>query len=207
MINSSATRIYSTRDPGGKTDDQLMRSYAKGNMNAFEILYGRYKTRLFSYMARNCHDRDRVEELYQDVWLRVITSASRYKAEGRFRSWLFTLAHNRLVDFYKSGDNRIIREELDEGTAAGAGMPSDESRCPVEKALESEEMLAKIEILVNRLPLEQKMAFILREDSGFAISEIAEIQGISYEAAKSRLRYAYQKLREGLESNPANGDK
>lgn len=173
-----------------ESDDQLMGAYSRGHIKAFDKLYGRYKQPLFAYFARNCRQDGIASELYQDVWLRVISSASSYNGKGKFRSWLFTLAHNRLVDFYRSSDNQVIKEELG---------PEHVSSRSVEEQVEVDSLKDKLDQVVQSLPLEQKTVFYLREEAGFALREIAEIQGISLEAAKSRLRYAYKRLRDNLE--------
>lgn len=177
-----------------ETDDRLMQAYAKGYARAFDRLYARYKDRLYGYLVRNCRDAQKAEELYQDIWLRVISSAKKYKANGRFRSWLFTLAHHRLVDFYKSNENRVQMEVFEEQRT---------SETSPEEEIISHQRKQSIDFLVNSLPPDQKMAFYLREESGFSLKEIAGIQGISHEAAKSRLRYAYQKIRSGLKGEGA----
>lgn len=181
-----------------ESDDQLMGAYSRGQLKAFDKLYGRYKQPLFAYFARNCRQDGIASELYQDVWLRVISSASSYKGKGKFRSWLFTLAHNRLVDYYRSSDNQVIKEELGPEHVS-CSSSSSSSSCSVEEQVEVDNLKDKLDQVVQSLPLAQKTVFYLREEAGFALREIAEIQGISLEAAKSRLRYAYKKLRDNLE--------
>ncbi|MDH5738645.1 MAG: sigma-70 family RNA polymerase sigma factor [Gammaproteobacteria bacterium] len=180
-----------------ETDDQLMQAYARGHLRAFDRLYARYSARLFAYLVRNCRDRSRAEELYQDIWLRVISSAEKYKPDGRFDSWIFTLAHHRLVDYYKSSENRAQTETFQSHRVTERG-PEEE--------VSTGHLLQTIETMVDALPSEQKMAFYLREESGFSIREIAGIQGISPEAAKSRLRYAYEKLRKALKVKGIKGE-
>lgn len=173
---------------GTKTDDQLMAAWSRGNRSAFDEIYDRYKQPLYGYLIRNCADESLANELFQDVWLRVISHTGAFKHHGRFRSWIFTLAHNRLVDFYRKAENRTINESVDD-------LVSTDN--PAER-IDNQEKFAHLEQVVRTLPLEQKQAFYLREEAGFAIREIAEIQDITIEAAKSRLRYAYRKLREAM---------
>ncbi len=172
---------------GDKSDDLLMLAYSRGSLAAFDELYARYKQPLFVYLYRNCSGQGVAEELFQDIWLKVVASARRYTGKGKFRPWLFTLAHNCLVDHYRKAGRqereRPLGEEIaDEGAAPAPDGHSGASSLRIDRAL-------------MVLPLEQRQAVWLRELSGFSTREIASIQGVSTEAARSRLRYAYKKLR------------
>jgi len=175
---------------GQRTDDQLMMGYARGDRGAFDQLYARYKQPLYHYLYRNCGTRNQVDELFQDVWLRVIASAPRFRNRGRFRSWIFTLAHNCLVDYYRKADKQSIQTSR-EPEISGAN--------ETQAVLLGVELAQSIQQAIASLPPAQREAYILREHSGFSIREIGDIQNISPEAAKSRLRYAYGKLRSLLE--------
>lgn len=181
-----------TERADSRTDDQLFAAYGRSGRNdrrAFDVLYARYKDPLYGYLLKNCRDEAMAGEMFQDVWLRVITSSGNYERRGKFRAWLFTLAHNRLVDYYRKADRwhetepteRIVTEQHPEQLA------------------DSSERYSRLEAVVRELPFDQRQAFYLREECGFAVREIAEIQEIGVEAAKSRLRYAYSKLREKLQ--------
>ncbi len=89
------------------TDDQLLIAYNRGEQRAFDLLYARYRHPLYGYLYRHLNCETQAGELFQDVWLRVIASSSRFENRGRFRSWIFTLAHNRLVDFYRGSEKRV----------------------------------------------------------------------------------------------------
>ncbi len=176
------------------SDDQLMVSFGRGDRSAFDSLYSRYKQPLYGYLFRNCGNVAFVEELFQDVWLRVIASSPRYQRRGKFRSWVFTLAHNCMVDHYRRSSRQSVEQHVETGTV-------DERFASEQTAVEDfseAETGTAIQKAIARLPLDQRQAFCLREESGFSVKEIAEIQGITSEAAKSRLRYAYQKLRKSL---------
>ncbi len=186
---------------GRSSDDSLMMRYAQGERAAFDILYARYKQPLYSYFYRNCNIVS-VDELFQDVWLKVISSAPRYKSKNRFRSWIFTLAHNCLVDFYRNSKRRNHCSIEEEKVAARTWTDGASTEAP----LISAELETAILEAVNTLPQVQREAFFLREELGFSIRDIAEIQGAPPEATKSRLRYAYKKLRQLLRENDLAGD-
>jgi len=170
------------------SDDQLMLAYRRGDKRAFDALYTKYKNPLHGYLYRHCNSETQTAELFQDVWVRVIASSSRFEGKGRFRSWIFTLAHNCLVDFYRKNEKQQQHTTYEE--SAGGNGPDDEAG--------DRELRSALDKSLRRLPLDQRQAFCLREEQGFSIKEIAVIQNVSAEAAKSRLRYAYKKLKESM---------
>jgi RNA polymerase sigma-70 factor (ECF subfamily) len=170
-----------------RSDGALLKAFSRGDTLAFDELYGRYRQPLYNFLRRNCNDEATANELFQDLWLSVVSSAGRYQDQGRFRSWLFSMAHNRLVDLYRQSSRRRHDEYID---SPGGGCVEDQVA-----NLERREVLQQV---LASLPLDQRSAFVLREDAGLALKDIAQIQGISLEAAKSRLRYAYRKLRDAM---------
>ena len=83
------------------SDESLMLQYQQGEQAAFETLYRRYKDTLYRYFLKHCSNQQQSEELYQEVWIKLINSTARYKPKAKFRTYLFTIAHNTLVDFYR----------------------------------------------------------------------------------------------------------
>ena len=89
-----------------RSDEALMLAYQRGDTAAFDCLYHRHKDGLFAFLYRSCSRRAVVEELTQDAWMGVINSAPTYQSDARFRTWLYQIAHNRLVDFWRRKDNQ-----------------------------------------------------------------------------------------------------
>lgn len=164
------------------SDDELYRQYRKGNRPAFDALYERFRQPLYNYVRRSVR-QNRVDEIYQDIWLKVVASASSYKDSGRFRQWVFTCAHNLIVDEYRRAAKaeHVVLPEIETFDA----QPDASMEREIAAALKS-------------LPLEQRQAFHLRHELGCSVAEIAEIQNCPVESAKSRLRYAYSKLKAQL---------
>lgn len=177
----------------GASDEDLMLRYRDGEAAAFEALYARHRGRLFRYLLRNCSDPRASEEMFQDVWLKVIAARARYEPRARFTTWLYTIAHNRLVDHYRRGASTPEPAEP-EALEALEARASDgpEARADVERRL------ARLRELLAELPEVQREAFLLRQEAGLSIEAIAEATGVGAETAKSRLRYAMAKLRAGL---------
>ena len=177
------------------TDEQLMLAYRDGNAAAFDDLYARHKGRLFRYVLRGVKTRALAEELYQEIWIKVVEARARYTPSARFTTWLFTIAHNRLVDHWRRKELAVVAAgEGEDGPGAGP----DEAADPARRA-ESREALARFAAALEALPHAQREAFLLHEEGGLTAPEIAAATGADPEAVKSRLRYAWQKLRQATD--------
>ncbi len=175
------------------SDEQLMLAYARGDNNAFDQLYARHKGGVFRYFLRQCSDKEQAEELYQDVWARLINARKSYKSEARFTTWLYTLAHNRLVDWYRKQGK--IREAFPAGAEREA--EADESWQP-ENDLQRQRLANSLSKAIESLPEDQREVFMLKQEAGLTVNEIAKVTGADNEACKSRYRYAIKKLRHWL---------
>lgn len=171
-------------------DARLMLAYARGDSAAFDALYARYRGPLYRYFLRQCRRPEQAEELYQETWMRVVRARAGYRADAKFATWLFLIAHNLLVDAHRR-DGRWVLESLEEEPAGG------QHEDPARRS-EAGEKLRRFRQLLEALPPEQREVFLLKEEGGLGLDEIARLLAISFEAAKSRLRYAVGKLRAGL---------
>jgi len=166
-----------------------MLAYRDGNAGAFETLYTRHRGRLYRFVLRSVKVRGTAEELFQEVWMRVIEARGRYAPQARFTTWLYTIAHNLLTDHWRRKGLTLV--ELDEDTHAPA--PDDPAR-----SAEARQALSRFAAALEALPPLQRQAFLLHQEGGLSIAEIAAATGSNEEAAKSRLRYAMSKLREAI---------
>jgi RNA polymerase sigma-70 factor (ECF subfamily) len=171
-------------------DEELMLAYGRGDSGAFDRLYARHKGPLYRLLLRSVRERGVAEELYQEIWMRVIEARSRYTVQAKFTTWLFTIAHNRLADHWKKRGLKLV--ELD-----GEDPPAAPEYEPAARA-EARQSLERIAAALAALPEAQREAFLLHEEAGMSIAEIAAATGANEEAAKSRLRYAVAKLKEAL---------
>ena len=176
-----------------------MLSFARGDAAAFEALYRRHESRVFRYLCRNVRDPEAANDLMQDVWFAVARSAARYQPTARFTTWLYTLAHHRMVDAFRA---RREHQSLDaatdcDGASLVERLPADARTDPAAEA-QNDDDGARVLRAVGELPEEQRAAFLLKAEAGLSVEEIAAATGTSFETAKSRLRYARSKLRELL---------
>src|SRR5215510_8339724 len=92
----------------GGGDEQLMLAYRGGDAAAFEELYRRHRGALFRFVTRSVRDRAVAEELFQEIWMRAIEARGRYEAQAKFTTWLYTIAHNRLVDHWRKKGLQVV---------------------------------------------------------------------------------------------------
>lgn len=179
--------------PAAPSDEQLMLAYRGGDADAFASLYARHKGGLFRYMLRSVKERASAEELFQEVWMKLIDARSRYEPQAKFSTFLYTIAHNRMIDHWRRRGLESV--SLDEEGAIDP--PAPQSTQP-ERRAELNQSGARLLAALAALPVLQREAFLLHEESGLSVAEIAAATGTGPEAAKSRLRYAIAKLREAL---------
>ena len=174
--------------------------YRDGEAGAFDALYARHKGGVYRYLLRQCRDTAAAEELFQDVWMNLVRARSGYTVQAKFTTYLYHLAHNRLIDHYrKNGHTVMVSLDEEEGEAA-LEVPDGRER-PADEALDSRRQAARLLELVAALPEVQREAFLLQQESGMSVEEIAQATGVNRETAKSRLRYAMAKLRQGLRAD------
>jgi RNA polymerase sigma-70 factor (ECF subfamily) len=170
-------------------DEELMLAYREGDAGAFETLYKRHRGALYRFIVRSLRERGTAEELFQEAWIRVIEARGRYAPSARFTTWLYTIAHNLLVDHWRRKGLTLV--ELDADTAVAADNPARQA--------EAREALARLMHALEDLPHAQREAFLLHEEAGLTVAEIAAVTGAGEEAAKSRLRYAMAKLKAAVD--------
>lgn len=179
-------------------DEVLMGRYARGDAAAFETLYRRHEMRTWRYIARNVGDRTAAEELMQEVWFAVAREASRYHASARFTTWLFTIAHHRVIDWVRASRPRTSLDAVGyEAASVVQHLTAAPGSGPLAAAV-AHERSAAIGAALARLPPEQRDAFLMHIEGDLSIEEIAALTGVSFETSKSRLRYARMKLRDLL---------
>ncbi len=175
-----------------------MKRYAAGDVAAFDQLYARHESPLWRYILRHCGNRATAEELMQEVWFAVAREAAGFRTDARFTSWLYTMARNRVIDRFRTTHPHRSLDRV-EGESGESLMDTlaDELASPLQDAVQSEQGQSIVSAL-QRLPLEQREAFVLQVDAGMSVEQIATVTGTSFETAKSRLRYARDRLKDLL---------
>jgi RNA polymerase sigma-70 factor (ECF subfamily) len=176
------------------SDEELMLAYARGDLRAFDALYARQRGMLYRYILRGVRERAVADELFQETWSRAITARTRYRSEAKFSTWLLQIAHNLIVDQYRRERPQADADET-ETVLRLLDAPEDERP---EQVLSEFEQRRRLQIALEALPDEQREAFVLRVENGLGLAEIADVTGAGHETVKSRLRYAFAKIREKL---------
>jgi len=177
------------------SDEDLMLSWQQGDPSAFEVLYRRYRGSLYRFLVRQAGGEAAADELYQDVWMTLVRRRDHWTPVATLKSYLYRIAHSRLVDHYRSRSRRShpLDVSLDAGDA-----PEISAECEFD--LEAPRIAAEaVRHCLDGLPPAQREAFLLKEESGLGLGEIAAVTGAEAETVKSRVRYAIVKLRRCLE--------
>lgn len=172
-----------------------MERYRDGDAAAFDALYVRHRGPLYRFILRQCRAPAEAEELFQDVWMNLIRARERYRREAKFTTYLYHVAHNRLIDHHRRKPQLAPVSLDDEENAIDPPAPLSASP---ERQAEHRQLARRALAALESLPQPQREAFLLREEAGLTVPEIAEVTGVDLEAAKSRLRYAIAKLREAV---------
>lgn len=184
-------------------DGALMLRYRKGDLRAFEMLYSRHKAGLYRYLLRMCRDREAANDVFQEVWGKLIASRERYEFRAQFTTFLYRIAHNCAIDHHRRAVHVHERnaENVDD---LQEQLPGSKHVRP-EEAVASMQVKEHFRVALDELPPEQRDVFVLYEETGLSLEEIGKVTGVAMETAKSRLRYAVAKLRAALRQHETAG--
>lgn len=179
------------------SDENLMLQYKDGDDQAFETLYSRYRQPLFRYLQHQCGNAAIAEELFQDIWINLIRARHRYEVSASFKTFIYHMAHNRLIDHYRKQKHGVPasydeHEEL-------LNLEVTANPLSAERQVQGQQTMARLMAAITALPEAQREAFLLKENTGLSVEQIADITGVNVETAKSRIRYAINKLRNSVE--------
>ncbi|QHF42396.1 RNA polymerase subunit sigma [Pseudomonas sp. S35] len=173
------------------SDESLLARYRTGDAAAFEVLYARHRQGLYRFLVSLCNKAELAEEIYQETWLSLIRSNTQPQGRASFRTWLFQIARNRLIDHWrKHGIHNPLHDSYDEQLHAQL----DDSAGP-EQQLSLSRDQARLDTALQALPEDQREVFLLRLHGDLEVPQIAALTNAPLETVKSRLRYAQQKLR------------
>jgi len=181
------------------SDAQLMLRFRNGEAEAFDQLFSRHTRAIINFAYRFVRDRQLAEELAQEIFLRVYESASRYRVEARFTTWLYRIAANVCLNEVRKPHFRAGRVPL-EALARDPRFPAGarEAGSSPEKLLEREAISRAISEALDRIPEKQRVAFILNKYQELSYAEVAGIMRTSEKAVKSLIHRAREALTERL---------
>jgi RNA polymerase sigma-70 factor (ECF subfamily) len=191
-LSAPSGLAYAARMDGMPDDGALMLLYRDGDVAAFETLYRRHNDALYRYLLRLSRSPDAAEDIFQEVWSKIIRARQTYRPTAQFKTFLYRVARNCFIDYLRR--NRRHEQTVD---LAPEHQP-DPGELPdalAERSLARRRLAAAL----LELPDEQRDVFLLREEGGFSLEQIASITDSKRETVKSRLRYAVNKLRAAID--------
>ena len=177
------------------SDEKLVVLYAKGMNQAFDILVERYKDRVYSYIFHTVKCEDLANDIFQETFVKAITTINqgRYTENGKFLPWIFRIAHNLIIDFYRQEKSENTQscdaEEVDILNR------KDLSESTIEDHIVTEQIYRDVKHLVNALPESQREVLKMRYYKNMSFKEIAETTNVSINTALGRMRYAIMNMR------------
>ena len=186
-----------------QTDEQLIRGYLNGNDNCFEQLLKRHKIKIFTYIVLTVKQRDVAEDIFQDVFLKVINTMNKgnYNEEGKFIQWAMRIAHNMVMDYFRLGKRMQFVDNADDEDEESVDvfrlLVNDEKNA--EEKIVSEESAEEIRTMIGKLRDEQREVVLMRHYGKMSFKEIAAMTNVNLNTCLGRMRYAVRSLREMME--------
>ncbi len=183
------------------SDRELLEAYRAGNPDAISVLISRHSQRVYDYIRMLVKDSDLADDLFQDTFVKAVRviDEGRYTDQGRFLSWVMRIAHNQVIDHFRSQRKDQTINESEAGyDILGTHKLSEGS---IEERMVGEQIEADLRRLIEQLPDEQREVVKMRYYGNLSFKEIAEQTEVSINTALGRMRYALINLRKMIKEN------
>lgn len=183
------------------TDEQLAMSYVEGNNRAFDILLSRNQSKLFSYIMFVVRDHEKANDVFQETFIKVITKLQegKYVPSGKFAAWLMRIAHNIIIDSYRTEKAEQIIDTNKDNDLTILGSKFLDAN--IEDIFINEQVLCDVKKMMNMLPDNQREVIFMRFFQQMSFKEIAETTNVSINTSLGRMRYAVLNLRRMVKDN------
>ena len=178
-----------------KTDEQLVKAYAQGNNEAFDVLLKRHQQRVFNYILRIIKNEDAANDIFQETFVKAIVTLrqGRYTESGKFPAWISRIAHNLIIDYFRQEKSENLQSsDLEDVDVLNRKELCEET---IEDILVSRQINEDVKYLISELPPLQREVLTMRYYQNLSFKEIAEITNVSINTALGRMRYAIVNLR------------
>ncbi len=178
------------------TDEELALSYTNGSNRAFDILLERNQSKLFSYILFVVRDREQANDLFQETFVKIITKLQegKYTTTGKFGAWIMRIAHNVIMDWYRSKRSDKTVEQSNDNDLSKFS-PADLLDLNVENRYVNDQVMSDVKKIMNLLPATQREVVFMRFYQDLSFKEIAELTNVSINTALGRMRYAILNMR------------
>jgi RNA polymerase sigma-70 factor (ECF subfamily) len=194
-LRTKEIETFTTREQLRPLDDaELVTTFLKGTERAFDILVERYQARLLNFIYRTVGDRERAEDLVQEVFVRVYRHLGRFDRSKKFSTWIYTIASNLAKNELRNRSRNplVFFQSLTKGFSGEEERPVEfeDNRMRPDDLYRKRHLREVVETSVARLPVHHREVFVLRELEGKSYEEIAEITRCNLGTVKSRLNRA-----------------
>ena len=184
-----------SRDLSAASDRELVAIAVNGVDGSFEELVRRYQRPISAYVYRMVGNYESALDLTQEIFIKVYNSLRRYRAEFKFSTWIYKIAHNAAVDHLRRNWNREL--SLVAGPEGDSfDLPIESARLSPEQESERRERRTEIESVVRALPANYRELIILRHSQDLSYEEIVEVTGLPLGTVKNRLFRAREMMRQ-----------
>lgn len=191
---SSVSPAFS-RDLTAVSDRDLVATAVSGIDGSFEELVRRYQRPISAYVYRMVGNYESALDLTQEIFIKVYNSLSRYRAEFKFSTWIYKIAHNAAVDHLRRNSTR--EQSLVAGSEGDSfDLPIESARLTPEQESERRERRTEIESVVRALPSNYRELIILRHSQDLSYEEIVDVTGLPLGTVKNRLFRAREMMRQ-----------
>jgi len=183
------------RDLTAVSDRDLVATAVSGVEGSFEELVRRYQRPISAYVYRMVGNYESALDLTQEIFIKVYSSLRRYRAEFKFSTWIYKIAHNSAVDHLRRNATR--EQSLVIGTEGDQfDLPLESGRLSPEQESERKERRVEIESVVRALPSNYRELIILRHSQDLSYEEIVDVTGLPLGTVKNRLFRAREMMRQ-----------
>ncbi|MFA7208820.1 MAG: sigma-70 family RNA polymerase sigma factor [Parcubacteria group bacterium] len=177
-----------------KADRQLIEEFLDGSDDSFEYLVGRYLKPVYNFLYQFTQDRDSLDDLTQETFIKAWKNIKKFDPEKNFRTWLFTIAKNTAYDFLKKKKTLPFSDFLDEaGNNRLENVVEDGPR--LEEVLAGKDLARELEKKLQEIPDSYRILLLMRYKDGFSLQEIAQILDLPYNTVKSQHARALASLK------------
>ena len=181
-------------------DVALIQSYLDGDHKSLEVLFNKYKDKLYTYIFFLVRKQEIAEDVFQETFYKAIQSlkTGKYRDDGKFFPWLSRIAHNMVIDYFRAQKKMNTFSHSEENENSYYQFSKTEN---IEDEIEQSQKQSNVKKILAYLPNEQREVVVMRHYLDMSFKEISSVTGVSINTALGRMRYALMNMRKIIEEN------